>query len=72
MEMIHVDTDIQLRDAFSQFEIDTERDIELTFSADAGEYEDLYVSRTAVNYVFVHLLTLMHKLNICSGMTMNI
>ena len=39
MEMIHVDTDIQLRDAFSQFEIDTERDIELTFSADAGEYE---------------------------------
>ena len=39
MEMIHVDTDIQLRDSFSQFEIDTERDIELTFSADAGEYE---------------------------------
>ena len=39
MEMIHVDTDIQLRDAFSQFEIDTERDLELTFSADAGEYE---------------------------------
>ncbi len=39
MDTIHMNTDIQLSQGFSQFVIDTHRDIELTFSADAGEYE---------------------------------